>query len=61
MDVNVSGTFSVLHWACHLMTDNQIDSQRQHGVIINTWLITAYKVRIGQVTYAVFKGATVYH
>ncbi|CAF2609680.1 unnamed protein product [Rotaria sp. Silwood2] len=59
LDVNVSGTFNVIRWACHVMSDNQPNSQGQRGVIINTASIAAYEGQIGQVAYAASKGAIV--
>jgi len=59
MDVNVSGTFNVIRWACHLMADNQLDSQGQRGVIVNTASIAAFEGQIGQVAYTASKGAIV--
>jgi len=59
MDVNVTGTFNVVRWACHLMADNQLDSQGQRGVIVNTASIAAYEGQMGQVAYTASKGAIV--
>ncbi|CAF1129534.1 unnamed protein product [Rotaria sp. Silwood1] len=59
INVNVSGTFNVIRWACHVMSDNQPNSQGQRGVIINTASIAAYEGQIGQVAYAASKGAIV--
>ncbi len=47
MDVNVIGTFNVLRRACHLMADNQVNTDGQRGVIINTSSIAAYEGQIG--------------
>jgi len=55
--VNVSGTFNVIRWACHIMADNPVSSQGQRGVIVNTSSIAAYEGQIGQVAYAASKGA----
>lgn len=57
LDVNVSGTFNVIRWACHIMADNPVNSQGQRGVIVNTASIAAYEGQIGQVAYAASKGA----
>jgi len=59
LNVNVAGTFNVIRWACHVMADNQPDSQGQRGVIINTASVAAYEGQIGQVAYAASKGAIV--
>ncbi|CAF0989852.1 unnamed protein product [Rotaria sordida] len=59
LNVNVSGTFNAIRWACHLMADNKPNSQGQRGVIINTASIAAYEGQIGQVAYAASKGALV--
>ncbi|CAF0992146.1 unnamed protein product [Adineta steineri] len=59
LNVNVAGTFNVIRWACHIMADNQPDSQGQRGVIINTASVAAYEGQIGQVAYAASKGAIV--
>ncbi len=59
LNVNVGGTFNVIRWACHLMADNQPNSQGQRGVIINTASVAAYEGQIGQVAYAASKGAIV--
>jgi 3-hydroxyacyl-CoA dehydrogenase/3-hydroxy-2-methylbutyryl-CoA dehydrogenase len=59
LNINVSGTFNVIRWACHIMADNQPDVQGQRGVIINTASIAAYEGQIGQVAYAASKGAIV--
>ena len=57
LDVNVSGTFNVIRWACHVMADNQPNAQGQRGVIVNTTSIAANEGQIGQVAYAASKGA----
>jgi 3-hydroxyacyl-CoA dehydrogenase/3-hydroxy-2-methylbutyryl-CoA dehydrogenase len=57
LTVNVGGTFNVIRWACHIMADNQPDTQGQRGVIINTSSVAAYEGQIGQVAYAASKGA----
>jgi 3-hydroxyacyl-CoA dehydrogenase/3-hydroxy-2-methylbutyryl-CoA dehydrogenase len=59
LNINVSGTFNVIRWACHIMADNQPDAQGQRGVIVNTASIAAYEGQIGQVAYAASKGAIV--
>lgn len=59
LNVNAGGTFNVIRWACHVMADNQLDSQGQRGVIINTASVAAYEGQIGQVAYAASKGAIV--
>ncbi|CAF1336237.1 unnamed protein product [Rotaria magnacalcarata] len=59
LDINVSGTFNVIRWACHMMSENQPNAQGQRGVIINTSSIAAYDGQIGQVAYAASKGAVV--
>jgi 3-hydroxyacyl-CoA dehydrogenase/3-hydroxy-2-methylbutyryl-CoA dehydrogenase len=57
MNVNVVGTFNVLRRACHIMADNQPDTNGQRGVIINTSSIAAYEGQIGQVAYSAASGA----
>jgi 3-hydroxyacyl-CoA dehydrogenase / 3-hydroxy-2-methylbutyryl-CoA dehydrogenase len=57
LNVNVAGTFNVIRWACHIMADNQVDSQGQRGVIVNTASVAAYDGQIGQIAYAASKGA----
>jgi len=59
LNVNVSGTFNVIRWACHIMADNQPNAQGQRGVIVNTASVAAYEGQIGQVAYAASKGAMV--
>lgn len=59
LNINVSGTFNVIRWACHLMSNNQPNVQGQRGVIINTSSIAAYDGQIGQVAYSASKGAIV--
>ncbi|CAF5005083.1 unnamed protein product, partial [Rotaria magnacalcarata] len=27
LDINVSGTFNVIRWACHMMSENQPNAQ----------------------------------
>ncbi|CAF2531138.1 unnamed protein product [Rotaria sp. Silwood2] len=57
MNVNVVGTFNVLRRACHIMADNQPDTNGQRGVIVNTSSIAAYEGQIGQVAYSAASGA----
>ncbi|CAF1326437.1 unnamed protein product [Adineta steineri] len=57
LNVNVCGTFNVIRWACHVMSDNQLNSQGQRGVIVNTGSIAASEGQVGQVAYAGSKGA----
>ena len=57
LNVNVIGTFNVIRHACHLMCDNQPDTNGQRGVIINTSGISAQEGQIGQIAYSAACGA----
>jgi len=59
LSVNVGGTFNVIRHACHLFGDNQLDDQKQRGVIINTASIAAFDGQMGQAAYAASKGGIV--
>uniref|UniRef100_A0A0N4ZQB5 3-hydroxyacyl-CoA dehydrogenase type-2 n=1 Tax=Parastrongyloides trichosuri TaxID=131310 RepID=A0A0N4ZQB5_PARTI len=59
IDVNVLGTLNVIRYGVQLMAENELDDQKQRGVIINTASIAAFDGQIGQVAYSASKGAIV--
>jgi NAD(P)-dependent dehydrogenase (short-subunit alcohol dehydrogenase family) len=59
IQVNLIGTFNVLRLAAETMVENEVDSNGERGVIINTASIAAYEGQIGQVAYSASKGGIV--
>ena len=48
LQTNVSGTFTTLIHAVHLMNENEGNDDGQRGVIINTSSVAAFDGQIGQ-------------
>lgn len=59
LDVNLTGTFSVIRAAANAMQHNTPDNDDQRGVIINTASIAAMDGQIGQSAYSASKGGIV--
>jgi NAD(P)-dependent dehydrogenase (short-subunit alcohol dehydrogenase family) len=57
--VNLIGTFNVMRIAAAAMTGNELDTNGERGVIINTASAAAFDGQIGQVAYAASKGGVV--
>ncbi len=59
IEVNLVGTFNVLRLTAAAMAGNELDSNGQRGIIINTASVAAYEGQIGQIAYAASKGGVV--
>lgn len=57
--INLIGTFNVIRLAAYAMEKNEVNSEGERGVIINTASVAAYDGQIGQVAYAASKGGIV--
>lgn len=55
LKVNLLGTFNVLRLAAQAMSDLEVDSSGQRGVIVNTASIAAFEAQLGQIAYAASK------
>lgn len=57
LQVNTIGTFNVVRLAAEAMAGNELDEDKERGVIINTASVAAFDGQIGQAAYAASKGA----
>ncbi|GAA5004859.1 3-hydroxyacyl-CoA dehydrogenase [Acinetobacter puyangensis] len=59
LNINVIGSFNMIRFAAQAMSQNEVDTGGEKGIIINTASVAAYEGQIGQVAYAASKGAVV--
>jgi NAD(P)-dependent dehydrogenase (short-subunit alcohol dehydrogenase family) len=59
IQVNLIGTYNVMHLAAAAMAENQPDAEGERGVIINTASVAAFDGQIGQAAYSASKGGIV--
>jgi NAD(P)-dependent dehydrogenase (short-subunit alcohol dehydrogenase family) len=59
VQINLTGTFTVLALAAEQIAQTEADENGQRGVIINTASVAAYEGQIGQAAYASSKGGIV--
>jgi NAD(P)-dependent dehydrogenase (short-subunit alcohol dehydrogenase family) len=59
IDINLMGSFLFSRAAAKHMLDNDLDSNKERGVIIHTASIAAYEGQVGQVAYSATKSAIV--
>lgn len=59
IDINLIGSFNLIRFAAHAMTQNEPGEDGQRGVIINTASVAAFEGQMGQVAYSASKGAIV--
>lgn len=59
INVNTIGTFNVIRLAVGLIGKNDLNSNGERGVVINTASVAAYDGQMGQAAYSASKGAIV--
>ena len=59
IDINLIGTFNVMRFAAHVMSQNEPNEGGERGVLINTASVAAYDGQIGQIAYSASKAAIV--
>ncbi len=57
--VNLLGTFNVIRLAAMKMSENNPNSEKERGVIVNTASVAAYDGQVGQAGYAASKSGVV--
>ncbi|MDX1669564.1 MAG: SDR family NAD(P)-dependent oxidoreductase [Limnobacter sp.] len=56
IQVNLVGTFNICRLASEIMASNEVDSEGQRGVLINTASVAAFDGQMGQCAYSASKG-----
>lgn len=57
--VNLTGTFNVIRVAAAAMMVNELNTEGERGVIVNTASVAAFEGQIGQAAYSASKGGVV--
>jgi NAD(P)-dependent dehydrogenase (short-subunit alcohol dehydrogenase family) len=55
IEINLTGTFTVLRLAAQAMAENEPDGEGERGVIINTASVAAFEGQVGQAAYSASK------